>query len=127
MSICIPNPLLTFVPAATNKIAASVSGLSAGIFRLPGEYSGVVGIELTGLKSGTEVRVFQQGTTTEISGTGAENITSGSHTFNIGRNQPVDISILCLGYQNMRLLNFSSSVNAVVPVVQFIDRQYHNP
>lgn len=85
-----------------------------------------VSITLTGLKNPTEVRVFNAGTTTEISNTGAESITSGSHTFTVPINTAIDISILSLGYQNTRLLNYTASANASLPISQVIDRQYQN-
>jgi hypothetical protein len=84
-----------------------------------------VGITLTGLKNPSEVRVYAQGTSTELAG--QENVTSGSFVFNVGAGVAVDISILALGYQNMRILNYSTGVDATLPVSQVIDRQYANP
>lgn len=89
--------------------------------------SGQVTITLTGLKNPTEVRVFYQGTTNEVSGTGAENVTTGSHAFTLPASTAVDISILALGYQNLRILNYSTASDATLPVSQVIDRQYLNP
>lgn len=86
-----------------------------------------VTITLTGLKNPSEVRVFSAGTTTELSDTGAENITSGTHAFSVGASVSVDINILALGYQNMRILAYSSAASASLPVSQVIDRQYNNP
>lgn len=85
-----------------------------------------VAITLTGLKNPTEIRVFDQGTTTEITGTGAESVTSGSHTFTVPINTAIDISIIALGYQNTRLLNYTASADASIPISQVIDRQYQN-
>lgn len=84
-------------------------------------------ITITGLQNPSEVRVFDAGTTTERSGTGAENVTSGSHAFSVPASTSVDISILSLGYQNLRILAYSSGVDASIPVSQVIDRQYLNP
>ncbi len=86
-----------------------------------------VAITLTGLKNPTEVRVFSAGTTTEIVGTGSENVTSGSHTFYVAPSQSVDISILALGYQNMRVLAYATASDASIPISQVLDRQYLNP
>lgn len=84
-------------------------------------------VTLTGLKNPSEVRVFGAGTTTEISGTGAENVTDGDHQFSVAQGTAVDIVILALGYQNMRILNYTVSADATLPVSQVLDRQYLNP
>lgn len=84
-------------------------------------------LTLTGLKNPSEVRVFNAGTTTEISGTGNENVTSGTHAFSVPVGTDVDISILSLGYQNMRILAYSVDTDATLPISQQLDRQYLNP
>lgn len=86
-----------------------------------------VSVTITGLQNPSEVRVFNAGTTTERSGTGAENVTFGSHTFSLPSGTAVDISILSLGYQNKRFLNYSTTTDASFPASQVIDRQYINP
>ena len=53
-----------------------------------------VDITLTGLKNPSEVRVFEEGTETEIAGTGVENETTGTQQFTFDAGQDVDISIL---------------------------------
>jgi hypothetical protein len=84
-----------------------------------------VSITITGLQNPSEVRVFNFGTTTEIAG--QENVTVGSYTFSVGSGVAVDISILALGYQNFRILNYSTTADASIPVQQQVDRQYFNP
>lgn len=84
-------------------------------------------VTLTGLKNPSEVRVFSAGTQTEISGTGAENVTSGTHAFSVAVGTDVDIVILALGYQNMRILTYSVDADATLPISQVLDRQYANP
>lgn len=87
-----------------------------------------VSVTLTGLKNPTEIRVFNAGTTTERSGTGAENVTSGSHTFAMPSGTSVDIAILSLGFQNLRVLAYSSTVDVPsLPISQVLDRQFLNP
>lgn len=83
-------------------------------------------VTLTGLKNPSEVRVFSAGTTTEISGTGAESVTDGDHAFSVPLGTDVDIVILALGYQNMRILAYSVDADATLPIAQQIDRQYAN-
>lgn len=84
-------------------------------------------LTMTGLKNPTEVRVYEAGTTTEIGG--SENITTGTTTLAIdaGTYPRVDISILALGYQNLRLLDIDMTAGDVtIPVQQQLDRQYEN-
>ena len=69
-------------------------------------------VTLTGLQNPSEVRVFEAGTTTEISGTGAESVTDGDHAFSVPLGTDVDIVILSLGYQNMRILAYSVDADA---------------
>lgn len=85
-----------------------------------------VQVTLTGLKNPSEIRVFLAGTTTEIAGTGAEAVTSGTHSFSVSSGTSMDISILALGYQNMRIKSFSITADTSVPVSQVLDRQYSN-
>jgi hypothetical protein len=85
-------------------------------------------LSLTGLKNPSEVRVFRAGTTTEVAG--AENVTSGTFSwqFDPGDVASVDIAVLSLGYQNMRLLGVALSLaDLAIPMQQQIDRQYSNP
>ena len=86
-------------------------------------------ITFTGLKNPSEVRVFGAGTQTEVAG--SETITSGTWAFSFDPDvvSSIDISILSLGYQNTRLLNYTPSTVAdtVIPIQQVIDRQYLNP
>jgi len=84
-------------------------------------------LQLTGLRNPTEVRVFNAGTTTEIAG--QENVTTGTFSTSIdAATYPnVDISILSLGYLNIRLLNVSVAVDISIPIQQTVDRQYENP
>lgn len=85
-----------------------------------------VQITLTGLQNPSEVRVFNAGTSTEISGTGAESVITGSHAFGVPSGTTVDISILSLDYENTRIKNFSTTADTSVPVSQVLDRQYQN-
>lgn len=86
-------------------------------------------LELTGLQNPTEVRVYPAGSTTEIAGTGQESVTGGTFTAQIPATYTsLDISILSLGYQNIRLLALPFDADGVsAPIQQVIDRQYANP
>jgi len=85
----------------------------------------LVDVTLTGLQNPTEVRVFEAGTTNEL--VGSETITSGSFTFSVESGQEVDIAVLSLGYQNLRLLTYSTTDDSEIPIQQQVDRQYFNP
>ena len=77
---------------------------------------------LTGLQISSEVRIYEAGTTTELAGvenSGASFITTLSVSF-------VDVSILSLGFQNLRLKNIDTTVDVALPVQQVFDRQYEN-
>jgi hypothetical protein len=85
-------------------------------------------LTLTGLQNPSEVRIFDAGTTTEIAG--QENITGGTFSWQYDTDaySSVDIAILSLGYQNIRLTSFSlpTSGDSSVPIQQQLDRQYSN-
>ena len=87
---------------------------------------GTVSVTLTNLRNPSEIRVYLAGTTDEVIGTGAENVTTGEHVFTSDSGTPIDISILALGYQNTRLLSQYFSQDASIPISQVIDRQYQN-
>ncbi len=80
-------------------------------------------LTVSGLQSNTEVRVFEAGTTTEVAGI---ETTSGDWVTSLQTNS-VDISVINLNFQNIRLKAVNTSSDAFVPVVQRVDRQYLNP
>jgi hypothetical protein len=84
-------------------------------------------LSLTGLKNPSEVRVYNTGTTTELAG--QETITSGTFStqIDIALYPTVDISVLALSYQNIRLLSQNLGTGLSIPVSQVVDRQYLNP
>jgi hypothetical protein len=85
-------------------------------------------LSLTGLRNPSEVRVFSAGTTTEVAG--QENVTGGTFAwqFDPGVVSAVDVAVLSLGYQNMRLTSVTLALaDLTVPIQQQIDRQYFNP
>jgi hypothetical protein len=119
-----------YVNIASGTVTLNISGGTTPSIRTAGATVVVnnnVTITLTGLKNPTEVRVFDAGTQTERSGTGAENVTTGSYAFSVPASTSIDISILSLGYQNTRILAYSSASDASIPVSQVLDRQYLNP
>jgi hypothetical protein len=83
-------------------------------------------LTLTGLKNPSEVRVFSAGSTTELAG--AETITGGvfQWAYDPDLVSSVDISVLSLGYQNLRFLSVATTGDVGIPVQQVVDRQYQN-
>lgn len=80
-------------------------------------------LTLTGLKTNTEVRVYQAGTTTEIDG--VEN--SGTTFTTTTSESSVDIVVHALGYEYQRLNGVDTSQNLTLPISQRTDRNYSNP
>lgn len=85
-------------------------------------------LTLNNLIVGSEVRIFDAGTTTEVDG--VESVATSTFVSNINSAtySAVDISILSLAYENSRLLNIDlTSGNVTIPISQQPDRQYENP
>lgn len=78
---------------------------------------------LTGLKTNSEVRVYEAGTTNEIDG--VEN--SGTSFTTVLNTSAVDFVVFALGYQPIRQLNVSTTSNVSIPIQQTVDRVYNNP
>lgn len=87
-------------------------------------------IVITGLKDDTEVRIYESGTTNELAG--IETVIDGSannreFAFNISPSTIVDIVIISLLYQNIRINNYTIPLtNSSIPIQQLIDRYYNN-
>lgn len=80
-------------------------------------------LTLTGLQNLTEVRVFRAGTTVEVAG--QENVTSGTFVASLFETS-VDIQIVSLAFQNVRLEAVDTSFTRTVVVSQAVDRTYSN-
>jgi len=78
---------------------------------------------LTGLQPNSEVRIYEAGTTTEI--TGVEN--SGTTFITTLSFASVDIVILNLQYLAIKLKNVDTTADLALPIQQVFDRQYDNP
>lgn len=123
------NDSAIHVKRTTGTVTINVSGGTSPSYKSAGA-TVVLGssttLTLTGLKNPTEVRVFNAGTTTAVAG--SENVVSG--TFSTGIDAAtylsVDIAVLSLGYQNLRLLAVSTTTDVSIPIQQQIDRQYQN-
>ena len=81
-------------------------------------------LTITGLQNPTEVRVFEAGTTNEV--TGQEDVTSGTFT-NAINVSPVDIRFVSLDYKIFTFYNIDLSNSKTINIQQFYDRTYKNP
>lgn len=81
---------------------------------------------LTGLKSGSEVRIYKSSDMTEL--TGIESSTSTfTWNFSYTASYEVEIIILHLEYQYIRLTNINVVASDItIPIQQVIDRNYEN-
>jgi hypothetical protein len=88
--------------------------------------AGQVTLTLTGLTAGSEVRIYDAGTTDELAGIESSGTTFGyTYTF---ASQSVDIVVLHLTKLYFRLEDFAlASTDASLPIAQQNDRQYENP
>jgi hypothetical protein len=121
--------LVSGAETATIATAIGASGWSTFEFAMTFDVDPISTptLTLTGLKANTEVRIFNAGTTTELAG--IEDVTgSFAWLYDTETVSSVDVSILSLGYQNLRLLALPlGSSDVTVPVQQVLDRQYLNP
>lgn len=85
-----------------------------------------VNLTLANLITGSEIRIYEAGTTTEVDGT--ENSTS-SFVYSFEAGAPnVDIRIFHLDYLPFNILNYTlPTSNTSIPISQIFDRNYSNP
>lgn len=90
-----------------------------------------VTVTFTGMKDGTEVRIYSAGTSTELAG--IETVVDGTpnnRTFaaSIAASTSVDYWIFAVGYESIKVKAFSwPSTAQSLPQQQRIDRNYENP
>lgn len=83
-------------------------------------------LNLTGLKSGSEVRIFDAGTTTELAGSESTG-TTFSWEYDYTLYSSIDIVVHHVSYEYVRLEGISIDQNGVtIPIQQRTDRQYLN-
>lgn len=125
------NDSVLHIKRTTGTVTINLVGVSGTVsYRTDGATVNLVNstsLTLTGLKNPTEVRVFNAGTTTAIAG--QEDVTTGTFTTGIdaATYTSVDISIISLGYQNLRILGVDVTSDISIPIQQVLDRQYLNP
>jgi len=83
-------------------------------------------ITLTGLINGTEVRVYADGTTTELAG--IEDVVGNQFVFSQPATDVVDIRIFKTDYEPADIMQFTMPASdASIPVQQRLDRNFSNP
>jgi len=86
-----------------------------------------VTLTLTGIVSGSEVRIYSYGTTTELAGI-EDSSTTLIYEYNYTSGTYVDVVVHNINYIYYRLEHYLLlSVNSTLPIQQEIDRFYNNP
>jgi hypothetical protein len=81
-------------------------------------------LSFSGMQTGSEIRIYTAGTTTELAGN--ESTTAFNYTHN--GSGSIDVVIFALGYQPIRLTSIAlTAANSSIPIQQTIDRIYSNP
>lgn len=83
-------------------------------------------LTLTGLVSGSEVRIYPSGSTTELAGIEESN-TTFQYTYTYVSDQDVNVVVFALNYLPIFLPLVLGGSDASVPIQQVRDRQYLNP
>ena len=107
----------------TGTISLQNGSAFVGTFTDTAGTTTVTELTLTGLKTNTEVRIYEAGTTTEIDG--VEN--SGTTFATTTSASSVDIVVHALGYEYQKLNAVDTSQNLTLPISQRADRNYSNP
>ena len=81
-------------------------------------------LTLTGLQNPTEVRVYEAGTINEVAG--QEDVITGTFVGTV-QVPSVDIVVMSLNYEVIRLKGVDTSANTSLPIQQQFDRNYGNP
>ena len=84
-------------------------------------------LSFSGLKTGTEIRIYAAGTQTELAGVESSS-TTWSYSYSYSTDTLVDIVIFNVLYEPIRYTNFTlTNANTTIPVQQRLDRNYLNP
>lgn len=78
-------------------------------------------LTFTGVKDGSEIRIYEAGTTNELDG--IESVTGGTFSSSISVGA-VDAVVFALGYLEVRYYGLTTTSDLSVPVQQTVDRQY---
>ncbi len=121
--ITIKASIFTGDMTTTGVITLANGALFTGTFIDTNGTTTVSTLTLTNLKSNSEVRVYQAGTTTELAGV-ENSSTTFTATVSVGS---VDIVVHSLGYEYQKIEGADTSSNLTLPIQQRVDRNYRNP
>lgn len=104
---------------------------NAAVTSAPNGGTVVIGTEssltLTGLEANTEVRVFDAADPlTELAGAESVNTGTFTTTINSAATPLLNIAVMSLGFQMIRLIDVDMSADVTIPIQQQLDRQYQN-
>jgi len=106
----------------------NTNGANASIGSTPGggtiTFVNPLELTLTNLQNPSEVRVYDAGTTIEI--TGQENVVAGTFVGTI-TVPTIDIRIVALDYKIVEFYNLTVTQDITIAIEQFFDRVYDNP
>jgi hypothetical protein len=121
-----------YVSATTGTVTINVaSGATTPSVRSAGATVNVVAgqttLTLTGLVSGSEVRIYSAGTQTELAGVESSG-TSFAYTYTYAASTQVDIVVHHVDYIYARIPSYTlGSADSSLPISQVFDRNYKNP
>lgn len=107
----------------TGTIRLFNGAVAIGTLTDSGGTTTVTTLSFTGLQAGTEVRVYQAGTSTEVGGVESS---GSSESFDISESS-VDVVLHALGFINQVIEGVDTTSNVALPISQVVDRQYENP
>lgn len=120
----INTPVNTVLIQVLNESAPSSFCAAGTTVTTPVQYT----LSLTGLKTGSEVRIFTAGTRTELTGIESTTSSTFSYQYSYTADFNVDIVIMNIGYQYIRYTSITcTSSNMSIPIQQQLDRTYYNP
>jgi len=84
-------------------------------------------LELTGIKEGSEVRIYNQADMTELAG--VESLSGTTFTYSYEYTSDIDVVIVVFNvdYDPIRLEATLTNENTTIPIQQIFDRNYSNP
>lgn len=129
MTAVIPNPWLTFSPAARGKMSPAVVALSTGVFRFPTDPIGTTTVVFDGVHAGSEIHVYLPDGT-ELAGVEsceANPVLSWPVYASGSANNTVSITLIKRGLRWQKFNYTSKAGEQSIPIFPLPDLGYNNP
>lgn len=130
MTSCLPNPMLTVIPAGRGKISPGLLlGSAVGVSRWPTDPIGFATVTFSGVVAGSEIRVYDPDLN-ELAGIEscvADQVLSWSVYAPGSPYNTVQVKVVALGYKIKDFPYTSQVGNQSIPVQMEIDPWYRNP